>query len=208
MGIRKSGRSSGVRLPFDPMTAVLFKIIQAITYLFVLSVLFMNPVTKQGIIDPKAEFIISITWPDGDPNDIDTYVEDPGGNLLNFASKEVGLIHLDRDDRGNLNDSLIIDGRTVDNPLNQEVTTVRGIVPGDYVVNIHYYASENDKPVPVTVRVDRVNPVLEVLYYETFTLQRKDEEKTALRFTMLPDGSISNINHIQKGLVERAFKRG
>ena len=41
------------RQPFDPITAVLFKIIQAITFLFVLAVMFMNPVSKQGIIDPK-----------------------------------------------------------------------------------------------------------------------------------------------------------
>ena len=45
--------SSRHRQPFDPITAVLFKIIQAITYLFVLAVLFMNPESKQGIIDPK-----------------------------------------------------------------------------------------------------------------------------------------------------------
>ena len=57
--------SSRHRQPFDPITAVLFKIIQAITYLFVLAVLFMNPESKQGIIDPKAEYIITVTWPDG-----------------------------------------------------------------------------------------------------------------------------------------------
>ena len=90
------------RQPFDPITAVLFKIIQAITFLFVLAVLFMNPVSKQGIIDPKAEYIITVAWPDKNPNDIDTYVEDPAGNLIDFASPAAGLIHLDRDDRGNL----------------------------------------------------------------------------------------------------------
>jgi len=52
--------SSRNRQPFDPITAVLFKIIQAITYLFVLAVLFMNPIAKQGKIDPKAEYIITV----------------------------------------------------------------------------------------------------------------------------------------------------
>ena len=73
--------SSRYRQPFDPITAVLFKIIQAITYLFVLAVLFMNPIAKQGIINPKAEYIITVAWPDKNPNDIDTYVEDPAGDL-------------------------------------------------------------------------------------------------------------------------------
>ena len=195
------------RQPFDPITAVLFKIIQAITYLFVLAVLFMNPVSKQGIIDPKAEYIITVTWPDKNPNDIDTYVEDPAGNLVDFAATAAGLIHLDRDDRGNLNDTLNFNGKIVENPLNQEVATIRGVITGEYVVNIHYYASEDSKPVPVTVRVDKVNPKLEVVYYDTLTLERKDDEKTAVRFTVLTDGSVANINHIPKSLVAKAFKR-
>lgn len=198
---------SRYRQPFDPITAVLFKIIQAITYLFVLAVLFINPVSKQGLINPKAEYIITVTWPDKNPNDIDTYVEDPQGNLTNFANAAAGLIHLDRDDRGNLNDTLTINDRVIENPLNQEMTTVRGVIPGEYVVNVHYYATENDKPVPVTVRVDKVNPTLEVIYYDTLTLERKDDEKTAVRFTILGDGTVTNINHIAKRLVEKAFKR-
>jgi hypothetical protein len=27
------------------------------------------------------------------------------------------------------------------NPLNQEVVTLRGIAPGEYTVNVHYYES-------------------------------------------------------------------
>jgi len=195
------------RQPFDPMTAVLFKIIQAITYLFVLAVLFMNPVSKQGIIDPKAEYIITVTWPDKNPNDIDTYVEDPAGNLINFSAAAAGLIHLDRDDRGNLNDTLNINGKIIENPLNQEVTTIRGVITGEYIVNIHYYATEDNKPVPVTIRIDKINPKLEVLYYDTLTLERKDDEKTAIRFTVLSGGTVTNINHIPKSLVAKAFKR-
>ena len=202
-----SGSRSRHQQPFDPITAVLFKIIQALTYLFVLAVLFMNPVSKKGIIDPKAEYIITVSWPDWDPNDIDTYVEDPLGNLINFTNREAGLVHLDRDDRGMLNDTLTINGRVIQNPLNQEVTTIRGIVPGEYIVNVHYYATENNKPVPVTIRLDKVNPTLEVLFYDTVTLQKKDDEKTVVRFTMMADGSVTNFNKIPKGLVEKAFKR-
>ena len=207
MAIRLRGKSK-FRQPFDIITAILFKIIQALTFLFVLAAIFMNPVAKKGIIDPKAEYLITVSWPDRDPNDIDTYVEDPQGNILDFTNKEVGLMHLDRDDRGNLNDTIVVEGKTIENPLNQEVTTIRGIVPGEYVVNVHYYATENNKPVPVSVTVDKVNPALEVVYYGTVTLQKKDDEKTVVRFTIDPDGKVSNINHIPKSLVDKAFKRG
>ena len=59
--------------PFDPLTAVLLKMIQALTFFFILAVLFMNPVAKKGIIDPKAEYLITVTWPDNNPDDIDTW---------------------------------------------------------------------------------------------------------------------------------------
>ena len=208
MPLRLRARSK-FQQPFDPITAVLFKIIQALTFFFTLSVIFMNPVMKKGIIDPKAEYIITVTWPDNDPNDIDTWVEEPDGNLVWFQNKEAGLIHLDRDDRGNINDVLTINGQTIQNPLNQEVVTVRGTVVGEYVVNIVYYASpeDNNKPVPVKVRVDKVNPQLEVIYYESMTMDKVGDEKTAVRFTIDADGRLVNVNSIEKKLTTRIFDR-
>ena len=47
-------------------------------------------------------------------------------------------MHLDRDDRGNVNDTIDFDGKTIDNPLNQEIVTIRVVVPGEYIVNVHY----------------------------------------------------------------------
>ena len=193
--------------PFDPITAVLFKMIQALTFFFILSVIFMNPISKKGIIDPKAEYIITVTWPDNDPNDIDAWVEEPDGNLVWFQTREAGLIHLDRDDRGNINDVLTINGQTIQNPLNQEVVTIRGTVVGEYVVNIFYYASETNKPVPVKVRVDKVNPQLEVIYYDTLTMDKVGDEKTAVRFTIDANGSLVNVNSVEKKLTTRIFDR-
>ena len=206
MPLRLRARSK-FQQPFDPITAVLFKIIQALTFFFTISVIFMNPIAKKGIIDPKAEYIITVTWPDNDPNDIDAWVEEPDGNLVWFQTREAGLIHLDRDDRGNINDVLTINGKTIQNPLNQEVVTIRGTVVGEYVVNIFYYASENNKPVSVKVRVDKVNPQLEVIYYDTLTMDKVGDEKTAVRFTIDANGSLVNVNSIEKKLTTRIFDR-
>jgi len=193
--------------PFDPITAVLFKMIQALTFFFILAVIFMNPISKKGIIDPKAEYIITVTWPDNNPDDIDTWVEEPDGNLVWFQTKEAGLIHLDRDDRGNVNDVLTINGQTIQNPLNQEVVTIRGTVVGEYVINVFYYASEDNKPVDVKVRVDKVNPQLEVVYYDTLTMEKVGDEKTAVRFTIDANGSLVNVNSVEKKLTSRIFDR-
>jgi hypothetical protein len=187
---------------FDSVTDLLFNALLGFTFLFVVAVLYMNPVAKQGIIDPKAEYIITVTWPDFDKNDIDTYLEDPAGSIVWFKNTQAGLVHLDRDDRGMLNDVIQINGVEVENPLNQEVTTIRGVVTGEYVLNVHYYATDEGKPVPVTVRLDKVNPKLEVLYYETITLDSEGDERTAFRFSINADGTVGGFSTLQKSLVD------
>lgn len=193
MNIRK-------RLQSDPFTDLLFNALLGFTFLFLLAIMFMNPEAKSGIIDPKAEYIITITWEDFSPDDIDTWVEDPDGNVVYFQNSEAGLIHLDRDDRGMLNDTISIAGKEVENPLNQEIVTIRGVVKGEYVVNVHYYQSETSKPVEVNVRLAKVNPALKVVYYGTINLE-EHEEKTAVRFKINNTGEISGINFIPKKLV-------
>ena len=185
----------------DPFTDLLFNALLGFTFLFLIAIIFMNPEAKTGIIDPKAEYIITVTWEDNSPDDIDTWVEDPDGQIIWFRSPEAGLLHLDRDDRGLLNDTISINGEEIQNPLNQEVVTIRGVIKGEYVVNLHYYASETEKPVNVNVRVVKVNPALEVVYYGVVTLDKKGDEKTAVRFRIGYDGKVSGINFLPKKLV-------
>lgn len=187
---------------FDPFTDLLFNALLGFTFLFLVAIMFMNPVAKTGIIDPKAEYILTITWKDMSPDDIDVWVEDPDGRLLWFRNTEVGLMHLDRDDRGTNTDTITVNGEEIVNPLNQEVVTVRGVVPGEYVVNLHYYASETRENVDVTVNLVKVNPALKVVYYGTVQLEGEGDEKTAIRFRINKDGEVTNINFLPKKLVQ------
>lgn len=189
------------RFRSDPFTDLLFNALLGFTFLFLVAIMFMNPEAKLGIIDPKAEYILTITWEDNSPDDIDVWVEDPEGQIVWFRTPEAGLLHLDRDDRGLVNDMITINGEEIQNPLNQEVITLRGIVKGEYVVNVHYYATETGKPVDINVRLVKVNPVLEVIYYGTVNLEKKGDEKTALRFKIGRDGEVSGINFLPKSLV-------
>ena len=188
----------------DPFYDMLFNMLIAFVFCFIVALLAMNPkALKAGDIPAKAEFIITVSWPDMNPNDIDTWVQDPGGNVVWFRQREAGLMHLDRDDRGLANDVIVVNGREVVNPLNQEVVTVRGIAPGEYTVNAHYYDSKDGQPVEVSVSIVKVNPKAEVVFYGTVTLARKGDEATAARFTVLPDGSVGSVNTLPKTLVER-----
>ena len=187
----------------DPFSDLLFNTLLAFVLLFAVALLAMNPKAKTGVIDAKAEFIITVTWPDLNPNDVDTWVQDPGGNLVWFRAREAGMMHLDRDDRGLSNDTIVINGQKVVNPLNQEVVTIRGFAPGEYTVNVHYYDTRNGEPVDVNVSVVKVNPRAEVVYYGTVTVARKGDEATAARFTVDRDGGVGNVNTLAKRLVER-----
>ena len=189
------------RFRSDPFTDIHFNALLGFTFLFLVAIMFMNPEAKTGIIDPKAEYILTITWEDNSPDDIDVWVEDPEGQLVYFRATEAGLLHLDRDDRGLINDTITISGEEVQNPLNQEVVTLRGVVKGEYVVNLHYYASETKKPVDVNVRLAKVNPKLEIVYYGKVNLEKKGAEKTAVRFSITRDGEVSGINFLPKSLV-------
>lgn len=194
-------RYRGTAAGSDPFTDLLFNILLGFILLFFLAILFINPDEQTGKIDIDAQYVITVNWPDNSPDDIDTWIQDPDGNTVWFRNRSSNLVHLDRDDRGLLNDTLQINGQEVQNPLNQEVAAIRGVLPGEYVVNVHYYQSETDSPVPVWVKVAKVNPVYTVAYYGLTTLDNKGDEKTAVRFTLAGNGSITDVNQLPKKLV-------
>lgn len=185
----------------DPFTDLLFNALMGFTFLFVIAIIFLNPDPKSGVITPKAEYIVTVNWKDLSPNDVDIWVEEPNGGVVWFRNPEAGLLHLDRDDRGNFNDTIVVGGEEITNPLNQEVVTLRGSLAGEYVVNLHYYETKDNSPVEASVKVEKVNPKLEVVYYGNLTLEAKGEEKTAVRFRIAPGGSVTSTNFLPKKLV-------
>jgi hypothetical protein len=188
----------------DPFSDLLFNTLIGVVLMFVLAYISINPKAKTGVIDAKAEFMITTTWPDNNPNDVDTWVEDPAGSRVWFRSREAGMMHLDRDDRGVANDSIIVDGKEIVNPLNQEVVTIRGFMPGEYTVNVHYYESKNKEPVPITVSVVKVNPRAVIVFNGSTTLQRVADEATLVRFRVDAEGEVHDINTLPKKLVDEA----
>ncbi len=197
----RSSRPYQSRTGSDPFTDLLFNTLIGFMLLFFIAIIFLSPSEDTGKIDIDAEYVITVTWPDNSPDDIDTWIEDPNGNITWYRNRSAGLVHLDRDDRGMLNDTLEIEGRTVTNPLNQEVTAIRGMVPGEYTVNIHYYETATNESVEVSVRVAKVNPVYKIVYYGVTTLANRGAEATAVRFTLTSDGSVINVNRLPKKLV-------
>ena len=192
---------------FEIFSALLFNSLKAITFMFFISFAMINKPADEGKVDPKAEMMITVTWPDNNPDDVDTYVEDPAGNIVWYNQREAGLMHLERDDRGNFKDTILLNGKEIINPLNQEIVTLRGLEDGEYVVNIQHYIA-NAGPLPVQVKVEKlINPAVKIIYYQTLQLKGTGDEQTAVRFT-LKGQDVVNVNTIPKSLVELTRSSG
>jgi hypothetical protein len=182
---------------------LLFNMLLAFTALFVLAFAMINQnkdISKSSI-EVKAEFIVTMSWPDDMDNDIDLYIEDPNGNLVFFRSRESGLMHLDRDDLGFKNDTVETPQGIVKYPYNREIVTFRGFHTGEYCINAHAYKTNDKRPCPVTIQIDKINPSMKTLMINQITLDSQGEEKTIIRFKLNKDGQIESSNTIQKKMI-------
>ncbi|KRR26641.1 MULTISPECIES: hypothetical protein [Bradyrhizobium] len=187
---------------FDPLGVMLFKALQVIAFLFFLALLAVSPDAKDGKIDSKAEFIITMDWPDNHPDDLDLFVQDPAGNIAWYRHREAGFLTLDRDDRGGANNFIIVNGKKIASPIREEIVTVRGIVAGEYTVNVSHFQATTGQPVAVSVKVQKLNPTAQVIFDNKLTLDHTGEEKTALRFWLDAEGKVLDVQQRQKSLME------
>ena len=162
--------------------------------LFVLVLFLINPISKQGDVPTKAEIMIILDWDNDSTDDLDIWLMGPGmEHPLSFQQKSSGYMHLDRDDLGSVSDMVLVHGQEVTIKLNREVVNMRGIMPGDYFINVHIYSKgKTTLPVTFTVTVLDVNP-----YKEIYTFQRVATTSGAIyklpAFTVDMDGNITHV---------------
>jgi hypothetical protein len=163
----------------------------------------IKPQVKKADAKNNAQYIVSVTWPDNNLDDIDTWLESPDGKLVWFRDKDGSMAHLDRDDLGMQHDVVTLsDGSVVTNPRNQEIVTIRGFIAGEWVLNIHTYKKREEQPTPVKVSIDRVNPVFKTLFFREIVMETGWQEETVTRFEMLPSGEILSWDNLPKQLVK------
>jgi len=188
--------------PFDPFSVMLFKALQVVAFLFFLALLAISPDAKEGKIDSKAEFIITLDWPDNHPDDLDLFVQDPAGNIAWYRHREAGFLTLDRDDRGGANDFIVVNGRKIASPIREEIVSVRGILPGEYTVNVSHFQATTGQPVAATVKVQKLNPTAQVIFDDKVMLDHTGDEKTAVRFRIDTEGKVIDVQRRPKSLLE------
>ena len=187
---------------FDPFSVMLFKALQIVAFFFFIAVLAISPDAKDGKVDTKAEFIITMDWPDNHPDDLDLFVQDPVGNIAWYRHREAGFLTLDRDDRGGANDFILVNGIKIPSPIREEIVTVRGLVPGEYTVNVSHFQAVSGQPVEATVKVQKLNPNAQVIFDDKVVVDHNGDEKTAVRFRLDAAGKVIDVQRRPKSLLE------
>ena len=188
---------------------LLFNILLGFAFLFIIAFLLIKPEAKKKDFDRRAEFVIILEWDHDAPDDLDLYVQDPTNDKVSFRLPIANYMHLDKDDLGVRNDTIInADGTTSTVKINREVVTIRGIIAGEYIINAHYYSTRvysgsqlepdertvdyRNKPqrdLTVKIELHKVTPY-SVLWAGEKKFTHRGQEETFLRFRLDTDGNI------------------
>lgn len=166
---------------------------------FVVLFLVANVQKKQGeekkAVPTEGAYAITVTWPPDSANDVDLYVRDPSGSIVYFRHREAGLMHLEHDDLGEANDVDFTGTAPVRIAYNGERVVIRGVIAGEYTVNVHLYAQRVQADTPTTVILYRLIGA-EPLREARTVLVHEGEERTAFRFTVNASGAILEYNEL------------
>lgn len=163
---------------------------------------------QEGNIMTDGKFAVVMTWADDSTDDVDLYVRDPAGNVAYFQGRDAGLMHLEHDDTGARSDTFTSQNGIVAIEKNEERTIIRGIIPGEYVVNVHMYRMGDPRPMPVTVSLLKLTGEDAGVVKKERILKFDGDEQTAFRFTLAANGAVTEINELQRPLVGSRAKLG
>lgn len=131
---------------------------------------------------PPVFAMLVVTWSNDTDADIDVHVRCPNGDQLNYVRKEACFANLERDARGVASDWSMINNERVIVVNNREVVAFRTPVPGEWIVNVHYYNARTPTPVDVKLEVILLNPKVHTAFERVVTLHRIAQEAHVVRF--------------------------
>ena len=171
---------------------LLFNILLGIFILFYLSQLLINEPSSQKI-DSTAQVAITLDWPDATPSDIDLWIMDPLGNVVGYQNEDDALMHLERDDLGNSNDTVYVGDQKIVVTANHEIITLRGLISGEYKINVHYYKDHtaDGTPVPLHLKLIQINPKYKLVMVKDVIIKKEGDEISVFQFVINTKDGIS-----------------
>ena len=179
------------------LTDVVFLLLLFITAAYVIEML-----PKKGM-PMDSSYIVSIKWDDNSVEDIDLHVKDPLQAHVYYRNREAGFMHLDQDDLGEANDTILDDeGNRLVHKKNVEKVEIRSAIPGIYIANIHKYKGQ-EKPTKVLVTIyQSTHGQVSELAKRELVLVSEWEEKTAFQFELNELGAVNRINYDYFSLIQ------
>ena len=168
----------------------------------------LHPPAEEDFTEPPGNVAAFIEWPPGN-TDVDLWVDGPGEiKPVGYSNKSGVLWNLLRDDLGTSGDVT---------PSNHETSYTRGIVAGEYIINVHCYSCPS-----IPVRVDLEVSVkkedklatqvvgqgkpqgIQIIIVTHVMLRFNKDERTMVRFKLTEDGelvpdSMNSVYHKIKG---------
>ena len=157
----------------------------------------LHPPVEAADAPPPGNVVVEIHWPNHLDADVDLWVEAPGDRPVGYSNKGGKIFNLLRDDLGKFRD--VTD-------INYEVAYTRGVVAGEYTVNVHLYRNKSTVlPIPVKVVASAKKSSgqgLKRLVTTDVMLNYTGEELTAVRFTLNQAGEVvrGSVHSVQKAL--------
>ncbi len=168
--------------------------------LFVLAFVQVRPKASTPSIATLGYYAVVVSWQSGSKDDVDTYVQDPHDNIVNYLTPSAGLMHLEQDDLGTgfTNTDAHVRLKT-----NQERVILSGIIAGEYTVDVMMFTNRDNAPQgrQVTVKLYRLAGADTPVLVKTVVLHGNGDVKTAFRFTLDANGHVTSTNTLFKDIV-------
>lgn len=164
--------------------------------LFLVALVMMAPPPNPAsAIRTQGEYAVVLTWPKKCDADLDLYVRQPDGEVVYFNHMNGSTVHLEHDD-------IPANGLGYQGQGNYERAVLRGLDPGEYVVNVHSYSTYScEPPVAATVELWRLRGMDERVNTQELAMGQAGDEQTAFRFSLRKDGTTYGVNRLPRKLV-------
>lgn len=161
-----------------PLGDVVFNLVVILIFL----ILFLLILPKEKKKDESqnvqigGNIAVSVRWPDGQPQDIDLWVQGPDGIPVGYSNRTSRTWSYLRDDLGT----------DVFSPENYELAVTQGVPMGKYVINLHFF-SNHGGPLNVPVQAEVILKATqvadkEIIFKGEVIIKNTGDEITVVQF--------------------------
>lgn len=200
------------------ITDLLFTLLMCFVCLFFLAFVMVNEPAKDATAKNDNNILITMRWETN--NDMDLHLKLPDGRRIFYANRDEPPAHLDVDvvawrryHREGYNSDMSHEDYYDDYgeyaeehapqedeyviKLNEEIITIRNVLAGEYVVNVHYFSDRGygTKPIEVEIVVQDVKNK-RIIYADKKTIRMPRSETYFVRFSVAEQKSGYTIKEI------------